>query len=61
MDKETRTIRIESILGGHSPTTHFGGAGQFRASLGIDPAQPIDDADGVFSTIGSGLLRPAAA
>ena len=53
-------IQISSILGGHSPTTHFGGAGQFRASLGIDPAQPIDDADGVFSTIGSGLLRPAA-
>ena len=32
-----------------------------RTSMGIDPAQPIDDADTAFSTIASGLLRPAAA
>lgn len=55
-----RKISIESILGGHSPTTHFAGANQFRASLGIDPAQPMDDSDSVYSTIASGLLRPVA-
>lgn len=54
------TIKIESILGGHAPTTHFAKVGQFRASLGIDPAQPIDDLDSAYSTICSGLLRPAA-
>ena len=54
------TIRIESILGGHAPTTHFAAPDQFRASLGIDPAQPIDDADSTTSTVGSGLIRPAA-
>lgn len=55
------TITIDSIIGGQSPTTHFNGKGQFRASLGIDPAQPIDDADSKFSSIASGLLRPVAA
>lgn len=53
-------ILIDNILGGHSPSTHFSGKGQFRASLGIDPSQPIDDLDSSFSTIASGLLRPAA-
>lgn len=51
-------IRIDSILGGQSPTTHFGSKGQFRASLGIDPAQPLDDLDTAYSTFASGLLRP---
>lgn len=41
--------------------THFAARGQFRASLGIDPAQPLDDGDGVYSAISSGLLRPVAA
>lgn len=54
------TIKIESILGGQSPTTHFSSSGQFRASLGIDPAQPTDDLDSATSTIASGLLRPSA-
>lgn len=53
-------ISIETILGGHSPLTHFASKDHFRASLGIDPAQPIDDADTQYSTIASGLLRPAA-
>lgn len=53
-------IRIESILGGQSPTSHFSGSGQFRASLGIDPAQPIDDNDTAYSTVASGLIRPVA-
>lgn len=60
MNKTPFEIRIETILGGKSPTTHFAGAGQFRASLGIDPAQPIDDLDSAYSTIASGLLRPVA-
>lgn len=55
------TIRIDSILGGHAPTTHFAAKNQFRASLGIDPAQPLDDGDGVYSAVASGLLRPVAA
>lgn len=54
------TIRIENILGGHAPTTHFSTANQFRASLGIDPGQPINDTDTAYSTIASGLIRPAA-
>ncbi len=53
-------IIIETILGGHAVTSHFAQATQMRASLGIDPAQPIDDADTAFSTVASGLLRPAA-
>lgn len=55
-----QSIRIDSILGGHSALANFAGKGQFRASIGIDPAQPIDDGDSVFSTEASGLLRPAA-
>lgn len=54
------SIKIESILGGHSPTTHFASTGQFRASIGIDPAQPLDDNDTAYSTIASGIIRPTA-
>lgn len=53
-------IVISSILGGTAPTSHFAGRSQFRASLGIDPAQPIDDSDTAYSTVASGLLRPTA-
>jgi hypothetical protein len=53
-------ILIQTILGGNSMTTHFAQATQMRASHGIDPAQPIDDADTKYSTIASGLIRPAA-
>lgn len=60
MVKKPFEIRIESILGGQSPTSHFAGSGQFRASLGIDPAQPIDDNDTAYSTVASGLVRPVA-
>jgi len=60
MANKTQTIRIESVLGGHAPTTHFGAPNQYRASLGIDPSQPIDDAGATTSTIGSGLIRPVA-
>lgn len=57
---ETFTITIDSILGGLSATTHFSGKNQFRASLGIDPAQPFDDLDSTVSTMASGLIRPVA-
>lgn len=53
-------ITIQTILGGHAVTTHFAQTTQMRTSLGIDPAQPIDDADTANSTIASGLIRPAA-
>lgn len=53
-------ILIETILGGHAVTTHFAQKSQMRRSLGIDPAQPVDDDDTKFSTIASGLIRPAA-
>ena len=52
-------IRIESILGGQSPTTHFSRADQFLASLGIDPAQPVaDSGNNSLTYLASGLLRP---
>lgn len=53
-------ITINSILGGQTALGNFGGKDQFRASLGIDPAQPIDDLDATTSTVASGLLRPVA-
>lgn len=53
------TIRIDSILGGQSPSTNFSRKDQFRASFGIDPALGISDIlDG--ATPSSGLLRPVA-
>lgn len=55
------TIKINSIMGGIAPLTHFAKVDQFRAALGIDPAQPMDDSDSSFATVASGLLRPAAA
>lgn len=57
-------IKIESILGGHSPATHFASPDQFRASLGIDPGLPIIDTVSNSSSltklgiVSSGLLRP---
>lgn len=51
-------ITIDSILGGHSPTTHFATKDQFRASLGIDPSQPITDTTTSAMFTASGLLRP---
>ncbi len=53
-------ITIDSILGGMAPSSHFSGESQFRASLGIDPAQPADDADSATTTVASGLIRPVA-
>lgn len=62
MANKTQQIRIESILGGHSQTSHFSGQGQDRASLGIDPAFPINDSfSDATSGVPSGLLRPTSA
>ncbi len=58
-DTQTKRIIIESIFGGHSPSTHFARTDQFRGSLGIDPAQPIKDLPMTAASLGaSGLLRP---
>lgn len=57
-------IKIESVLGGHARTTHFGASGQFRASLGIDPGSPIQGAvnapltSSKYNIKPSGLIRP---
>lgn len=51
-------IKIESILGGHSPATDFARADQFRTSIGIDPSLPITESSGVYSVTASGLIRP---
>ncbi len=43
MPHERRTIRIDSIWGGHSPSTHFGADNQYMSSIGIDPSLPFSD------------------
>ncbi len=64
MPAQKVTIRIESILGGQSPMTHFAQSDQFRASLGIDPGLPAVNNTAVLfkesGIISSGLIRPAA-
>lgn len=61
MSAEKRTIRIESILGGHAPMTHFAAPDQFRSSLAINPSLPITDSrTDSFGIASSGLLRPVA-
>lgn len=61
-NKQKFEIKIENILGGHAPTTHFAQANQFRNSLGINPALPIADSTlNAYSRVASGLLRPTAA
>lgn len=53
MEDRTRVIKIESILGGEAPASHFASQNQFLYSQNIDPAQPT-------SSFGraSGLLVP---
>lgn len=51
--------KIDSILGGHSPASHFGRENQFRTSLAIDPGRAIDDT-AVSGIVASGLLVPVA-
>jgi len=55
------TIRIDSILGGHSQASHISGKDQFLSSLGIDPSMPfIDTRNTKFSNKPSGVLRPTS-
>lgn len=62
MANKTQTIRIESILGGHAPMSHFAAPDQFKTSLGIDPSLPTDDdLNGINGSLPSGLLRPMSA
>jgi hypothetical protein len=59
MARETRQIRIESILGGQSDWTHFGGSDQFDRSWGINPYLPATDtSNSILAQKQSGLLRP---
>jgi hypothetical protein len=63
-DTQRFQVRIDSILGGHSRTTHFGGKDQFRASVGIDPGSPLPGSSGspysssIYNVKPSGLIRP---
>ena len=52
-----RVIRIESILGGQSPLTHFAAPDQYLRSAGIDPSLP-NDSTGAFYNKPGGLIRP---
>lgn len=65
LNPHTRTIQIQSILGGHSPLTNFSAKDQFTDSFGIDPSEGINDNNygnanpgNVFQP--SGLLRPSS-
>lgn len=49
-------IKIDSILGGISPSQNFGGPDQFDSSIGIDPDMPNTDT----SIRVSAFLRPTA-
>lgn len=63
MAKQTFTITIDSILGGHSQVTHFADGDQFIASTAIDPssyAYSLGSGNGGFGR-SSGLLRPMPA
>lgn len=50
------TNKIQSVLGGISPSLYFGSQGQFHASIGVDPDMPISDS----AVRVSGFLRPTA-
>lgn len=55
IDNKKFQIRIESILGGHSPSAYYSSQDQFQASIGIDPSWPATDGTDGRS---SGLIRP---
>src|SRR5688572_557360 len=60
MENKTYQIKIESILGGQSPTTHFAASDQFKASLGINPGMSLNDtASTSIDSLPSGLIRPS--
>lgn len=58
MANKTQTIRIESILGGHAPMTHFAAPDQYLTSLGIDPSVTGQSGDYGIGSYGSGLINP---
>ena len=67
IDPKRFQIRIESVLGGHSRSTHFASKDQFRSSIGIDPGSPLPRTAGNPYTSGAGdpfsfkpcgLIRP---
>lgn len=55
-DDNKRVIKIESILGGHSPSEYFAAEDQYKFSYGIDPSLPR--AVGQPRGRSSGLIRP---
>lgn len=57
-DDNKGVIRIESILGGHTPVAYFAGEDQYFSSLGIDPSLPLNDNTAAFTINSSGLIRP---
>lgn len=59
MANKTQTIRIESILGGHSNATHFSASDQFLSSVGVDPSLGITDTSDSFRSVPCGLIRPS--
>ena len=58
MANETRQIRIESILGGHSVSSNFARSDQFQSSLGIDPSMPPSFTSGMYFP--GGILTPVS-
>lgn len=53
-------LKINSILGGVSPTFYFGGEGSYLTSIGIDPDFPLLDSGTIRGIKTSGVLRPVA-
>jgi len=51
-----KTVKTESVFGGWQATDNFGGEGQFRRSIAIDPYMPESDSD----KYPSGVIRPTA-
>ena len=50
-----QTLRIQSVLGGISPSQYFAGEGQYSSGIGIDPDFPITSSD----TRTSGAIVPS--
>lgn len=55
----TRTIRIESVIGGHTQFANFSADDEFKGSYSIDPDFPSTDGQGdIDGLLPSGYLRP---
>lgn len=57
MNPKKFQIKIESILGGHSPLSHFSRTDQYLDSIGIDPFAGASNSAPMSSYV-SGLIRP---